>query len=321
MGPSASVKSPVTGGPVSHWKSLQADVIVNRYRSLNVDVSRYYKGMSSVPILKCEDTGYRFFYPPELAGEADFYDQLHDPDRPGQNFEHTDYRSWSDDYQFAFDRLEPGERLLDIGCGHGYFLDRARERTDAFGLEGNPHAHRICIAKGLKVELGLIQNFGKRHAGEFDTVCAFQVLEHVYDVRSFIDNATAALRPGGRLIIAVPNNEPFVRRFDPYCALNLPPHHVGLWNRRSLERMGRHFGLEMTEHDYCETSDRWMVEAYLHARMLTGVTSEIHHHSSIDLAKIIAASLFTLPISLGNHLVRRRPTTGNVIAAVSRKPG
>lgn len=58
---------------------LDAATIVARYRESKVDVARYFTGLTKVSIYECTETGYRFFHPPSLAGEADFYEQLYDP--------------------------------------------------------------------------------------------------------------------------------------------------------------------------------------------------------------------------------------------------
>ena len=46
------------------------------------------------------------------------------------------------------------------------------------------------------------------------------------------------LKPGGRLIIGVPNNDSYIRRNKMYNkVLNMPPHHVGLWTLDSLKSL------------------------------------------------------------------------------------
>jgi hypothetical protein len=77
------------------------------------------------------------------------------------------------------------------------------------------------------------------------------VLEHISDVREFIQDSVSLLKTGGAMIVGVPNNDTFIRfARDPF--LNMPPHHMGMWNESSLRAMGRRFGLE-TETVYFET--------------------------------------------------------------------
>lgn len=310
--------SPVTGGPTRLFDALDSATIVARYRDGKVDVSRYFAGLNKVEVFECVETGYRFFHPPSLAGEADFYEQLYDPSSSEQWVD-PDYREWSDDYQYAFDRIVPGERLLDVGCGYGYFLRRAAEKAVVTGIDGNKFAQAHCQKLGLDVHLGLSRDYRDQFADTFDTVTAFQILEHIYDVRGFMTDLIAMVKPGGRLIIAVPNNEPYIRRFDPYNTWNCPPHHVGLWNRASLAKMAGVFGLMPVEHEYCEVSGRWTVEAYLRARYMLGITQEVHDHSLAQKLKMAMLAPYTVPMSLIRYARTGGQGTRNVIAMTFTK--
>lgn len=316
MNKTVSVRSPLTGGVTTQVDAFDVGVINEAYKDSGLDVSEYFSGLREVAIRKCHDTGYRFAYPPSVAGEAGFYDDLY---RPEEGKEQRDYRRWSADYQFAFDRIIPGERLLDIGCGFGYFLGRAAEKADAQGVDGNPHAVEKCLARGLNVHFGSIQSFAVDHAESFDTVCFFQVLEHIYETGSFLSSALSVLKPGGRMILAVPNNEPFYRRYDKYSTWNLPPHHVGYWNKASLEAMGDHFGLTLVEHEYSDTSNRILVDAYLRAAYWMDVRSKLHEHSLTEKIKILAAMPFSMPLSVTTSVLRKGTLTRDVIAVVLKK--
>lgn len=310
----SNIPSPLTGGETTLSESLEPQVIIDRYAADGIDVARYFDGLPTVDIYRCSESGYRFFHPPSLAGEADFYEEIYDP-KADHDIVDPDYREWSEEYQYAFDRIVPGERLLDVGCGFGYFLRRATEKASVTGIDGSKFAQSHCEELGLNVHLGSVSDYRERFASSFDTVTSFQVLEHVYDVRGFMTDLISLVKPGGRLILAVPNNEPYLRRFDPYNTWNCPPHHVGLWNRESLERMANLFGLVATEHQYCEVSGRWLVEAYLHARHLLGIKTDIHGHSLIEKLRMLLLLPYTLPVSLWRHVRNGRLGTRNAIVA------
>src|SRR6266542_4224860 len=72
------IKSPVSGtSNVRTDDVFDVQLIVNGYRDdLSFDVSAYYKGLEKLPLYKCLDTGYRFFYPPELTGNEMLYQHL-----------------------------------------------------------------------------------------------------------------------------------------------------------------------------------------------------------------------------------------------------
>lgn len=310
-----SIPSPITGGQTSQADTFDSKVIVGRYRRMGLDVSSYYADLAKVELRRCSDTGYRFFYPPTLAGEARFYDDMLTPHESEQE---VDYRTWSDEFQFALDHIRPGERVLDVGCGYGKFLLRASEKANVSGIDGQPRCYEKCQALGLDVRLGMTSDHADELRGEFDVICAFHVLEHVYDVRGFIEPLLTMLKPNGRLIIAVPHNEPYFNRFDKYDTLNTPPHHVGLWNRDSLEAMARHFGLRMEEHRYTDVTHRVLLDAYYRARYWMGVTSPIHQHSAGELARILLAAPFAVAVSFVSKILRKGVTGRSGIAVVLR---
>jgi SAM-dependent methyltransferase len=78
----------------------------------------------------------------------------------------------------------------------------------------------------------LIGDHAKDRPAAYDVITAFQVLEHIANPLPFLGDCITALKPGGLLIIAVPNNDAFIRFAD--LPLNQPPHHVGLWSPKSL---------------------------------------------------------------------------------------
>ena len=93
-----------------------------------------------------------------------------------------------------------GRRLLDIGCGDGSFLLAAREvGWDVLGTEFNPGPARDT---GLDVRESIDQFPAY---ASFDCVTMWRTLEHVVDIFSMLLNIARLLKPGGKLIVAVPD--------------------------------------------------------------------------------------------------------------------
>ena len=121
---------------------------------------------------------------------------------------------------------------------------------DVKGLELNPNAVKKCKEKGLNVENNLIENEAFTNIEYYDSVCHFQVLEHIFSVNEFIGASLKTLKKGGKLIIGVPNNNPFLFISDKWHILNLPPHHAGLWNEKSLESLEKVFPIKLKKIEF-----------------------------------------------------------------------
>ena len=110
----------------------------------------------------------------------------------------------------ALSRIErfarPPGRLLDFGCGWGFFLGVAQERGwEAYGLEPMPGQAVHARAKFGAAVVADVLCEDTFPAGTFDVVTAFQVFEHVPNPADVLKKLKPALRPGGVILIEVPN--------------------------------------------------------------------------------------------------------------------
>jgi 2-polyprenyl-3-methyl-5-hydroxy-6-metoxy-1,4-benzoquinol methylase len=237
-----TVLSPVTHKPAVKINSIPTRMIIDLYQEdTAIDVSGYFKGMDHIDVYQCQQTGYRFFYPLTLAGNDVFYEQL-------QKYDWY-YADWKWDYDAAFPFITEGSKVLDIGCGSGNFLAKLKsdKNCDCTGLEFNDKAIEAVKAKGIPVHKEFIQDYAAKHKNEYDIVCYFQVLEHISDIDSFVAASIECLKPGGKLIICVPNNNPHFIGYYEYHSLNMPPHHMGLWNRESFEGLTKIYPLQLKD--------------------------------------------------------------------------
>ena len=234
-----NVESPVTGGITQQLETISVSTIIEDYKKLlDLDVQEYFEGLNEIAIRRCEDTGFRFYYPATIFADEKFYAFLQKKD--------FYYSNWNWEHKEALKNLAPGSKVLEVGCGTGSFIFSLKEKGfDCTGLELNKAAAEVCRKKGLIVYNELLDEHLLKHAGKYDAVCAFQVLEHVYDVRSFINECLQCLKPGGKLIMGVPNNNPYFFKYDKYHTLNLPPHHSGLWNKESFEKLPGFFPMRV----------------------------------------------------------------------------
>ena len=132
-------------------------------------------------------------------------------------------------------RPPPEASLLDLGCGSGSFLLRARSAGWAVtGLDPDPQAVATARGRGLDVQVGGIERFAGQ-AELFDVVTLNHVVEHLDDPLPVLQACHRLLRPSGRLWIETPNLDSFGhRRFGPNWRGLEAPRHLVLFTDRSL---------------------------------------------------------------------------------------
>lgn len=145
----------------------------------------------------------------------------------------------------AVERLAgaPG-RVLDVGCGRGFLLEAFRRRgwrTHGTELDDRSAAHAREVLR-LEVETGPVDD-ARWPDAHFDAVAIWHVLEHLSEPELAILRARRILRPGGVLMIGVPNfASPEALLAGPgWFHLDVPRHVVHLtpgWLRGALAGAG-----------------------------------------------------------------------------------
>lgn len=218
-------------------RTFSSQKLVNQYKEeLGLDVSRFFQEENFF-LYEDLDTGYKFFYPFYLMGDGNLYEIL-------QNNEWY-YMDWKWEHELVRKLISPKDKVLEIGCAKGGFLSKMEERgNESHGLEMNEKAVKIGQKKGLTIFCRTIEEHAATYKSYYDVVCSFQVLEHIAEVGNFIKASLETLKPGGRFIISVPYNHPdsIILKNN---VLNMPPHHMGLWNSRSLISLQNIFNIRL----------------------------------------------------------------------------
>ena len=146
-------------------------------------------------------------------------------------------------------RLTQGKRLLDMGCGTGYFLNYMKE-----------NGYNV---KGVEIDEGA-RNFGQQQFGVdivapdemmtgstdevFDVITLWHVLEHIYELDAYVTRLKELLHDDGHLIIAVPNRSSVdASHYGPFWAAYDVPIHLWHFTPDTLTRLAEKHGLELIE--------------------------------------------------------------------------
>ena len=134
-------------------------------------------------------------------------------------------------------------KLLDVGCGIGYFLDEAKKRGwDVHGTEYTDKAIAICKAKGINMKQGKLDPALYKE-GMFDIVTSFEVIEHINNPQEEVQNIRTLLRSGGLFYVTTPNFNAIERYLlkEKYNVIQYPEH-LSYYTKKTLHYLLSHNG-------------------------------------------------------------------------------
>ena len=150
------------------------------------------------------------------------------------------------------ERYRPAKgHLLDFGCGWGHFLSVAKERGWAiFGLEPLPgHALYARATTGAQVITDTLRD-NTFLSGYFDAITAFQVFEHLPNPGVDLKRLYRILKPGGVLLIEVPNIDTWSIRLLGPRHRHFVIDHLNFFSAHTLGQLLQRNGFEILESFY-----------------------------------------------------------------------
>lgn len=184
---------------------------------------------------------------------------------------------------------------LDIGCGRGELLcELKRSGWQVLGIDWNA-ANAEAVSHHLKIPvIGGPDAIHHLPRGSFQLVSMLHVLEHDQAPAQMLQHAYAALQPGGRLVIGVPNAASLARRvFHRFWAGYDLPRHRWVFTPRSLTTLVEGAGFKV-ERMTGRLSDEWF-DAYRSCRLAcvcSGISSRI--------VPALGTLLLAVPLSLSS---------------------
>lgn len=154
-------------------------------------------------------------------------------------------------------QLAPGASILDVGCAHGWFLERAQARGyRCVGIEPDRAMADIARRSGLDIRDGFFPD--ALLAGEtFDAIVFNDVLEHIPDIAQVLSSSAEALTSGGRLAVNLPLSTGVIYRtadlldkfgwhgpFERMWQKGFPSPHISYVHQSNLKKLAIRAGLE-----------------------------------------------------------------------------
>jgi 2-polyprenyl-3-methyl-5-hydroxy-6-metoxy-1,4-benzoquinol methylase len=129
---------------------------------------------------------------------------------------------------------QPNASILDIGCGSGWFIARARELGfKVCGVEVGSRPVKLLNEKGFEVVCGSVEAIPANWKP--DVVTLFEVLEHLPDPVGFLAQIRQRF-PDSIFILSVPSPRRWTKAGKHRDVADYPPNHLTRWNADSLHR-------------------------------------------------------------------------------------
>lgn len=155
--------------------------------------------------------------------------------------------------QFLLEHVAAGERVLDVGCGEGWFASElVRAGASVVGIDVAEEPLRRARERDSGLDLRVVDADGPwpLRDASFDVVWAGETIEHVADTAGWLSEVRRVLGPGGRLLLSTPDHgrlrvlwlalsrRAFEVHFDPRAD------HLRYYTRAGLSVLLDEFGFE-----------------------------------------------------------------------------
>lgn len=237
-----------------------------RYTKLETHIRNLWN-KGTCDVVRCDKCEF-VFSNPYVSGNESFYRLAYD--RSG-------YPEWKWEYQQTYDILvrmtQPDIRLLEVGAGEGAFIKKITEKLipkknilcTEYSTYGKGEIEKYGV-KCLSEDIRQVSN--ECSEGEFDIICMFQVLEHMDKLDELFKRLADLVKEGGSLFIAVPNSKNIEFNELNGALLDMPPNHIGRWNKECFKKIGERNGFKVKEYKQEKSSFKLIAKQFLIYRFM-----------------------------------------------------
>jgi 2-polyprenyl-3-methyl-5-hydroxy-6-metoxy-1,4-benzoquinol methylase len=256
---------------VSSKQAAQHFVLQEKYPERFLELVSHIEslwGKNTCEVVQCDNCEFCYSNP-YVAGDEKFYSLAYDS---------YGYPKWKWEFQVTYDVLNKRTfssdvQLLEIGAGDGAFVKRVAESISSkenifcteFSEYGRHHIEKFGI-RCLSEDVRNLSNIELE--GKLDVVCMFQVLEHMDRLNVLFQKLNWMMKKGGSLFIAVPNQSRIEFNEINGALLDMPPNHIGRWNKKCFEEIAKRNGFQVEEYKIEKSNFFSMIKQFIIYRFL-----------------------------------------------------
>jgi 2-polyprenyl-3-methyl-5-hydroxy-6-metoxy-1,4-benzoquinol methylase len=216
--------------------------------------SDFFLTKEEFTIVSCESCGLKFVNPRPDATEIGKYyaspDYVsHGGKKNVLNFLYSQVRKFSIRKKYKLVKtMAKGRKLLDIGCGTGEFLLYCKQNGfDVTGIEPGEKPRNFA-RESYKLDIYGEEELNNLVRPEFDVITLWHVLEHIHPLRERMNKIMEILKPGGFIIIAVPNSESWdAHYYGKFWAAYDLPRHLYHFSQETMQNLAHNHGLKVDQ--------------------------------------------------------------------------
>jgi SAM-dependent methyltransferase len=163
-----------------------------------------FTSRNGYPILRCGDCGLTFTDDRRAPPPAELYPHFDQSDSVGLKMVRSGLSLFLRHREAMIRSIKPTGRLLDFGCGNGAFAGwMSLSGYEVVGLE--PFSLGQSVTKDRLTLMQAPLEAVEGELGEFDVITLWHVLEHLKQPDRLLARLAERLRPGGVILVSVPN--------------------------------------------------------------------------------------------------------------------